>query len=188
MNIVTSLLRGVFKGGVKLAKSLTTWSIIIGILLVWDSNVGIGLYNLFSEQGFEVALKSAQYKLFIMLTGSVMVLLVVFYFIERDQNTKNQKETENIKDVLNAISNKLDLMINAINKMTENMDKLSKTAHQIDSISSQLSKQMGYKQSHYDATNQPDKQPIDESIIIQKLDDRTKNPKDKGYGYDTSHN
>jgi di/tricarboxylate transporter len=167
MNIVTSLFRDVFRGGVKLAKSLTFWSIIIGIFIFWDTSIGIGLYNLFNEQGLEAAFKSSHYKLFVFLTGFVLILLVVFYFMERDQNTVKQKEADKIKDELKDMSKNLDLMIIAINKMiiainksTENLDKLVKTAYRQESIPSKSSNQTNYKQSPCYTTNQTDKQPV----------------------------
>jgi predicted PurR-regulated permease PerM len=103
--------RQILLGGVRLAKSLTFWSIIIGLLLALETALVINVYNIFIEHGFYYTANTAVYKISLLLGAAILILLMSFYYIERDQNTKAQDIT--------------DKMIKAIDANTEELKKIS---------------------------------------------------------------
>ena len=94
-----------------MAKSLTFWSIIIGLLLALETALVINVYNIFIEHGFYYTANTAVYKISLLLGAAILILLMSFYYIERDQNTKAQDIT--------------DKMIKAIDANTEELKKIS---------------------------------------------------------------
>jgi hypothetical protein len=152
MNKIPSLIRGVGIGAKRLSKSLTFWSIVLGFLLSLEILVISGLYGVWKERGIENAIHSWEYKGTLTLTAVIAMLGVAFYYIERDQNIKAQRETEKILKV--------------IKNNTKELKKLRLTISQSDK-----------QNSSTNTKGKPKKQSIDKNVVTEELNDRTNKPK-----------
>lgn len=157
-----------------MAKSLTFWSIIIGLLLALDTAVVINLYGIFKQNGWGYAFSSPEYKLAIVLTFSAIFLLGMFFVIERDQSTKAQNAIKEMTEAINAN------MKDAIDKMT--VDIIIK----LESIRLAIA-QSHNKEGDASPNKQANEQPVDKPIIVKKLDDRANNPQNKAENSNANH-
>jgi len=123
MHKITTPVKHIIGEGIKVAKSLTFWSVILGFLLAWDYNLGSNVFRIWSEQGWTAASRSNEYILFWPITILFLGVFGLFFITERKQSTKTEVITKEISVALNAIHK-------AIDKNTEELKRFSLTTSQ----------------------------------------------------------
>ena len=103
MGKIITPLRQVIGRGIRVAKSLTFWSVLLGFFLALDFNLFLNLYNIWNEQGWMVALHSREYTWFVPLSFIILGLFGLFYITERKQIEKTEEVTKEITSTLKAI-------------------------------------------------------------------------------------
>ena len=93
----------IFSRGLRVVKSLTFLSIILGLLLVWDTSIIINLNAMWKAEGLSATSRSFEYYLFIIVTSVTLMLLVTFYYVEKNQNSQAQDEANNIGKKLDTL-------------------------------------------------------------------------------------
>jgi hypothetical protein len=153
--------RQIFSGSIRVAKSITFTSIVLGFLLA----IGYDFFNKFrdvvSRQGFFEGTKTGDYYAFISIFAIVFCAGIVFFFIERDQSDKAQDELKQIRD---AISD----MTMALNANTEVLKKIGLSISQTHN-----------KNSATNTQSQPEKQPIDKQMTTKELNNAADKPQNE---------
>jgi hypothetical protein len=113
MNNIKSLLVKVYK----MIKTLTFWSIIIGLELTGYINVIANFIQTWRDKGWRIAVGSPQYFLFVVSTLVVFATLGLFYTAERKLTTKAENSTNEITDKLDGILNGLKILTSTLTEV-----------------------------------------------------------------------
>jgi uncharacterized membrane protein len=120
--------RQILLGGIRVAKTLTTWSVILGFLFAWDYSLGLNLYKIWNEQGWNIAQRSHEFAWFFPITVIIVGLFGLFVVTERKQNAKTEETNKEIISKLDNIAVALNALLKAVNENTEALKRINLTA------------------------------------------------------------